>query len=146
MKRLLLILNLLLLSTLVYSQNGTYRCNAQRFEDDNNPSNNKSHSNAMIITIDINDYTGGFVLVSWPSENATYKWDILHKLDTTVDSEKKAAYTQYDARFSLANVQATKKSIVVIIQDMNDNSLHIAVNNPDIGTTNWYHNLTKIIY
>jgi len=115
MKKSFFILYLILLSVLTYSQNGTYRCNAQRFEDSNNPSNNKSHSNEMIITVDINDYTGGFVLVSWPSENTSYKWDILRKINTTVKSEAKGVYTQYEARFNVANVQGTKKVIVVLI-------------------------------
>lgn len=146
MKKSFFILYLILLSVLAYSQNGTYRCNAQRFEDSNNPSNNKSHSNEMIITVDINDYTGGFVLVSWPSENTSYKWDILRKIDTTVKSEAKGVYTQYEARFSVANVQSTVRSVVVLIQDMKDDSFHIAVDNPESGTTNWYHNLKKVTY
>jgi hypothetical protein len=144
MKKLFLIVNLILCSALVYPQNGNYRCNSQRFTDDNNPSNNKEHNNSMIVTIDINDITGGYVIVSWPSEDFTYKWDIIKKLDTSVNTENKTVFTSYEARFNVANVQGTTRVVVVLIQDMKDESFHIAVNNPDAGTTNWYHNLIKI--
>ena len=146
MKKLIIIFFLFLFSAVILCQNGTYRCNVQRFTIDNDPSRDNEHNNSMIVTIDINDITGGYLLVSWPSENFTYKWGILGKIDTTVESETKTVYTQYDARFNLANVQGTKKVVVVLIQDLGKEHFHIAVTNPDLGTTNWYHNLTKVKY
>ena len=98
----------------------------------------------MIITIDINEITGGSVVISLPSESFTFRWDIIKKLDTKVDTENKTVYTSYEARFNVANGQASSRSVATFIQDMNTNSLHIAVNNPSTRTTNWYHNLIKI--
>ena len=144
MKKIFAFFNLVLLSTFLYSQNGTYRCNIQRFTDDNNPSNNKEHNNSMIVTIDINDVTGGYVIISWPSENSTLKWDIIKKLNTSVDTEKKTVYTYYEARWNVGNVSGDKRVIASFIQDMNNNTFHIAFNNVSVGTTNWYHNLTRI--
>lgn len=146
MKKLFIIISLIFCSILIYSQNGTYRCNLQRFTDDNNPSNNKEHNNSMIVTIDINDVTGGYVIVSWPSENTTLKWDIIKKLDTKVDAEKKSVYTYYEARWNVGNVSGGPRIIASFIQDMQSDSFHIAFNALSSGTTNWYHYLTKITY
>lgn len=143
MKKLILVFSLALFSTVLLCQNGTYRCNAQRFTDDNNSSNNKEHNNSMIVTIDINDVTGGYVIISWPSENGTLRWDIIKKLETTVDTEKKTVYTYYEARWNVGNVSGGPRVIAYFIQDMNNNTFHIAFNNVASGTTNWYHNLTK---
>ena len=146
MKKIIIGTIFLVLTISTLCQNGTYRCNIQRFEDENDSLNNKEHHNSMIIIIDINDYTGGSITVSWPNEDFTFKWDILKKLNTSVDSENKTVITYYEARFNIANGRSSKRSVAYIIQDLNDNSLHIAVNNPDAGTTNWYHNLTKFVY
>lgn len=146
MKKAYVILSLVLFSPILLSQNGTYRCNTQRFENENDPSKNKEHNNSMIVTIDINDITGGYVIISWPSENTTLKWDIIKKLDTTVNTEKKTVYTYYEARWNVGNVSGGPKIIAYFIQDMNDNTFHIAFDNPSVGVTNWYHNLTKITY
>jgi hypothetical protein len=146
MKKLILILQLALFSTVLLAQNGTYRCNSQRFQDKNNSSNNKDHTNAMIITVDVNDYTGGFVLISCPSLDVSYKYDILKKLGTKVNSETKSVYTFYEARFNVANVQAPITFVVGFIQDPNKNSFHITVDNTDGGIVTLYQNLTKITY
>lgn len=146
MKKLIVVFFLTLISAVLLAQNGTYRCNSQRFEDENDPTKNRDHIESMIITIDINDITGGYILVSWPSENATYKWDIIKKLDTSVNTEIKTVFTYYEARFNLANVQANYRVVAIIIQDMKDNSLNIAFHNPAGVTTNWYNNLIKITY
>jgi hypothetical protein len=146
MKKLILVLQLALFSTILLSQNGTYRCNSQRFQDKNNPSNNTDHNNAMIITIDVIDYTGGFVLISCPSEEISYKYDILQKLGAKVNSENESVYTFYEARFNIANVQAPATFVVVFIQETGESSLDIAVENTDKGITTLYQNLTKITY
>ena len=98
----------------------------------------------MVVTIEINDTTGGYIIISWPIENTTLKWDIIKKLDTTVDTRKKAVYTYYDARWNLANVSGGRRIIAYFIQDMNNYSFHIGFSAVDIGTTNWYLNLTRM--
>ncbi len=97
-----------------------------------------------IVTIDINDITGGYVLISWP--DIALKWDIIKKIDTSIDTENKTAFTYYEARFNLANVQANSGSIVTIVQDMKDSSLNIAIHNPSVENTTWYYKLNKITY
>lgn len=144
MKKLILVFQLALLSTILLSQNGTYRCNSQRFQDKNNPSRNNDHETAMIITVDVNDYTGGFVLISCPSEDISYKYDILKKLGTKVNSEHRSIFTFYEARFNLANVQAPVTFVVVFIQETGESSFDIAVENTDKEITTLYQNLTKI--
>lgn len=134
-----------LLGNVLLAQNGTYRCNSQRFTDANDPSVDKIHNNAMIVTIEINEYTGGSVLVTWVDDNTILKWVIIRKIETTIN-EQGTKFSNYDARFAFENVQASKQSIVSLIQDSQNNSLHVAVYNPDTKTTNWYHNLTKITY
>jgi hypothetical protein len=146
MKKLILILPFIFLSTILLSQNGIYRCNSQRFQDKNNPSKNADHNNAMIITVNVNDYTGGFILVSCPSEDISYKYDILQKLDTKINNERNSIYNIYDGRFNVENVQAPTKMIVFLIQDKGKNSFDVAVNNPDSGTITLYQNLNKITY
>lgn len=136
--------SLALISSVLLCQNGTYRCNSTRFEDKNDPTKNASRNNPCIVTIDINDITGGYVLISWP--DITLKWDIIKKLDTSIDTENKTAFTYYEARFNLANIQANSRSVVIIVQDMKDNSLNIAIHNPSVDNTTWYYKLNKITY
>jgi hypothetical protein len=144
MKKLIMVIQLALLSIVLLGQNGTYKCNSQRFTDQKNPSRNAEHYNAMIITIDINDYTGGFVLVNSPSEDVSYKWDILEKLESRTNSKTNSVYTFYDARFSAANVRATSKAVVILIKEIGTGALHLGVDNPEAGTTLLYQNLAKI--
>ena len=127
------------------AQNGTYRCNSTRFEDEKDPTRNKSRNNSFIITIEINDITGGSVLVTWLDDNTIYKWVVRSKLETTVN-EQGVIFTSYDARFSFENVQGDFQSIVILVQDPKNNSLHFAVFVPVAKTTTWYYNLTKVDY
>ena len=145
MKKILLYLMVLLISNSIAAQNGTFKCNTQSFDDVNNPSRNAEHHNSMLVTVQIDDITGGFVLISWQGE-AQYKWDIIKKLDTRVKAEDKTVYTYYDSRFNVANVQTTVAWIVVLVQDMKNNTFHIAATNEAAGTTNWFHDLTKVAY
>jgi hypothetical protein len=143
MKNIFLLLGFLLLCNVLLAQNGTYRCNLQRFTDDNDPSKNKEHNNSVIVTIEINEITGGSIIVNYLNDNTIYKWIILNKIDVNINDQG-SKYTSYEARFSYENVQANKRTLAVIIQD--PNSLHLVFYNPEVNTGNWYHNLTKINY
>lgn len=136
-------LGLFVVCNVIPAQNGTYRCNIQRFTNDNDPSKNKEHSNSVIVTIEINEVTGGSIIVNYLNDNTIYKWIILHKIDVTIN-EQGSKYVSYEARFSFENVQASKRTLAVIIQD--PNSIHLVLYNPESNTGNWYHNLTKINY
>jgi hypothetical protein len=144
MKKLIIAIQLALLSTMILGQNGTYKCNSQRFRDQNDPSKNADHNNAMIITIDIHDFSGSFVLVTWPDQDISYRWDILGKLETRTNNETNFVYTFYDARFNVANAQATSQTLVVLAKGISSNIFDIIIENPEAGTTLLYHNLTKI--
>lgn len=145
MKNIFFLFGLFLICNVLLSQNGTYRCNIQRFTDENDPSRNKEHNNSMIITIEVNEITGGSILVTWLDDNTIYKWIVIRKFETYVN-EQGSVFNGYYARFSFENVEANKQSIVSIIQDPKTNSLHLAISDPDTKTTNWYHYLTKINY
>lgn len=131
-----------LLSNTLYSQNGVYKCNIQKFSDANDPSKNATHDNSMIIIIEINDITGGSVIVTY-SDDFIIKYIILSLRNVTIN-EKGVKFTNYYARFSFENVQAQQQFIVSIVQDPRTNSLHLGAYNPGGETTTWYNDLTKI--
>ena len=136
----LIILNALLLCT--YAQNGTYTCNYQRFTDDNNPEKNKEHRNSMIITINISQFGNGSVLISWPSEDGIYQWDILKKIDSQLID--RVYYSNYEARMNLEGIQSSISWNLVFIEDLDNNVFNIAITPAEGATTNWYHYLKKI--
>jgi hypothetical protein len=90
---------MLLVTNNILAQNGTYRCNIQRFTDNNNPTRNKEHNNSAIITIEINKITGGSVIVNYLEDNTIYKWIILQKIDVEINDQG-TKFTSYEARFS----------------------------------------------
>lgn len=146
MKRLVQCFIIILITNSAIAQNGIYKSDYQRFEDENNPSRNAVHNNTMLVTIQINEITGGFVLVSSQEGGDALKWDILKKIDTRVKAEDKVVFTYYDSRWNLSNIQTESVWVIVVVQDMKNNSLHIAATNLKAGTTNWFQNLTKITY
>lgn len=144
MKKTLLLISFLCFSLSSFSQNGTYRCNSQRFTDDSNPTRNKQHSNEMIITINIGALETGTVVISWPAQDAIYQWDIKSKIGSELNRENQTYFTSYDARWNLDGVQTSGKINLVLIEDLSNKSMHIAISGEGKSTTNWYHNLIKM--
>ena len=142
MKYIFLLMSLFLFCNVILAQNGVYKCNTQKFSDANDPSKNAEHNNSMTITIEINDFTGGSVIITH-SDNFVIKYIILGKIQVTVN-ENGVKFTNYDARFNYENVQAQKQSIVSLVQDPRTNSFHLGVYNSGVETVTWYNDLTKI--
>ena len=132
MKNISISLGLILICNVLIAQNGIYRCNMQRFTDDNDPSRNKEYNYSVLVTIEINDITGVSIIVNYLNDNTIYKWIILNKID--VDINKGSKFTTYEARFSYENVQAKKRTLAVIIQDAD--SLHLVLHNTEALTAN----------
>lgn len=144
MKKQLLIFILLIISKLVISQNGTYTCDLQKFTNLNDSTKNKTYYKTYIITIDINETLGGYVLIHETGTDLNLKWNVLSKEDFYFDSNENTMYIKYDARFVLLNVQGNRKLNVIIGEYLIDKTFFVQIYDPELKTTNGYYNFIKI--
>jgi hypothetical protein len=143
MKHILFLFFILIICQFTNAQNGTYVCNYQRFDNLDAPSKNAEHFNEVVITISINSYGKGMILMDWPNEdNMTYRYDVYNKIDSNYDRESKAMVTAYKSKFAPMNIPTNKEFTIVIYEKIEGGTLDIATTLDGSGI-NWYHNLKK---
>lgn len=144
MKHILFSLSILMICQFAIAQNGTYVCNFQRFDNLDDPSKNAEHFNEVVITISINSYGKGIILLDWPNEdNMTYRYDVYNKIDSYYDRESKAMVTAYISKFAPRNIPTDNEFTIVFYEKIEGGTLDIATTLDGSGI-NWYHKLKQI--
>lgn len=124
--------------------NGTYKCTAQSYNDESNPSKDAIHNYLTYITIYLDDVLGGTILINYTDDNFIYQYNVIRKADFQFFREDNTLYIQYDAKFTLFNITALGFVDLILINDLKNNQLGLSITNKGSKTMNSYYNLVKL--
>lgn len=125
-----------------YSQNGTYNCYLQGYKTVDNTVD-KTYSDRLIITIDINAAIGGYININSITSGFNFRFDVLSKSNTITDKEKRTITTTYKAKMSQLNIQVGDELLLGIVESMDNNDLSFWSYSEKYKAINQYINLTK---
>lgn len=131
-------------ATLVYSQNGTYKCSSQGYSTVDK-SQNKVYSDNQIITININDVFGGDITINNLSQDFILKYNIeSNSKKTFTDKTERTITHTYLGKLVLSNVEMDEKLVIAVVESMDTSRVNIWISNEKYKSTNHHYNLTKL--